>query len=358
MKYKWLMGVLTILVIGYLFLVMSQKRDVDHLYELKKISSNNLAAMFERVKAYRLELDGQLDRTLDINDTGIIGLRYSGITTTIGSIESKRTTANPNIAALVIELMVEAGLNKGDTIAVNLSGSFPGLNLAVIAASEAIGVKPYILSSIGASTYGANHLDLTYLDMERKLFEEGIIHEKSMAFSYGGAGDIGVDLDIDALETIRNRNGDKDFIYFEDLEDNIDYRMALYYKNNRDIDLFINVGGNMVSGGENDIDFGFKNGYIDPALKLNYSKSGLIGAFLQRGVGVVNLLDIKDLAIEHGLQIDPVPMPAISEETIFYTFKLSGILIMILLILSGGGIFYYGYIRRCEIKDKLKYIKS
>lgn len=353
-----LIGLIVVLVLGYGVLEQTKTIERDALYNVKVEASEHLQQLFERVKAYRIEIDGSIDESIDVNETGMIGPRFSSITTTLGALESKRTSANPNMAALVVHLISEAGVRRGDTIAVNMSGSFPALNLAVISAAEAMGLEAVLMSSIGASTYGANHEALTYLDMEQRLFEEGLISTRSIAFSNGGADDLGLDMDQAALDRIQKRHGDKTFIEIEDYEENIAYRMALYDCYGENVPLFINVGGNLVSGGDSDVGFGIDNGLINPNIKMNYSDHGLIGAFLERGVCVIHLLDIKDLALEYGISIDPVPLSAISDEDIYYSYRYNRTVLNILLLVGAGGFCLYGYIRKSEIDEALRQVRT
>ena len=60
------------------------------------------------------------------------------------------------MGALLVQMLTEAGVKSGDTIGAGFSGSFPTLNLAVLAAGEAMNVKVIYIASMGASTFGAN----------------------------------------------------------------------------------------------------------------------------------------------------------------------------------------------------------
>lgn len=46
----------------------------------------------------------------------MIGEEYTDITTTLGSIEAKRTAADPDMAALLVRMFSEAGLRSGDRV--------------------------------------------------------------------------------------------------------------------------------------------------------------------------------------------------------------------------------------------------
>lgn len=82
-------------------------------------------------------------------------------------------------------MLTQCGAEKGDTVAVNLSSSFPCLNLAVLCALDAMELKGIVINSVGASTYGANLPDFTYLDMEHFLVERQYLSNHSTFFLWG-----------------------------------------------------------------------------------------------------------------------------------------------------------------------------
>ena len=111
-------------------------------------------------------------------NTGMIGAEYTAITTTIGNIDSKKTSLDPNFAAVYIKMFDELGLKKDDEIVINMSGSFPMLNISCIIAAEEYGLKPFIMTSIGASSFGATNPAFTIFDMLQYLNEKQIISSK------------------------------------------------------------------------------------------------------------------------------------------------------------------------------------
>lgn len=90
----------------------------------------------------------------------LLGVEYTPITTTLGAEEAKRLAQNPNFAAVAVELLAKSGVEPGDKVAVNLSASFPALNVAVLAAVDALKAEPVIVSSVGASTWGLTVLTI------------------------------------------------------------------------------------------------------------------------------------------------------------------------------------------------------
>ena len=275
----------------------------------KLAASQKAAACYEAI--YRLKLDRglEMNETADINRTGMIGLEYSYITTTVGNLEAKRTSTNPNMAAVVVDMFTELGLAPGDKVAVNCSGSFPALNIAVMCAIEVMELDPCLISSFGASTHGANDPELTYLDMEHYLVGQGLLTHASDLFSIGGMEDVGKEMPRELVDTIVARLqgfGYKQF-YKENLLENVRERYRIY-RDRGDVKCFINVGGNDASFGDSNIMVHAEGGILTELSEKDNS-TGLVQLFLKDGIPVIHLLNIKTLAADYGLPIDPVPLP-------------------------------------------------
>ncbi len=278
----------------------------------------------------------------------LLGLDYSGITTTLGNERAKRTAVNPNFAAVVVDMLDQAGLKRGDPVALNLSGSFPTLNVAAIIAVEEMGLEPMIISSIGASTHGANRPGLTYLDMEDRLHSEGLISSRSLWVSPGGDGDMGTNMDQDLLLDIYHRLTDKGYQIFlaPDLDQNLNMRMD-HYQGSKAL---VNVGGNLISQGSSDLGHFWSYGLIQPTGMLNYTDNGLIGQFLSRDLPVVNMLQIMDIASTYGLAIDPEWIPPVGEGGVYQEVAYPRSRVFFLLLLFGMGVGIHGYQRRKQNK--------
>lgn len=314
---------LAILLLFSTFFIENKKTLVkDDYYEEKYRAAERMEAALEEVKSEKIRRGIEIDPSLDINETGIIGVEFNEITTTLGALESKRTSANPNFAAVLVDLLLEADLEEGDKVAMNLSSSFPALNIASIVACETLDLEPVIISSIGSSTWGGNNLDFTYLDMEDHLYKEGIIKHKSTAFSPGGAGDLGLDMDQEELEKIiaRLKSSDRELILEEDLQENITKRMEIYYSHGEEINGFINIGGNILSFGNTEDSTRTPAGLIrDQDYKLS-DKTGLVQEFYSRDIASIHLLNIKDLAHNYGLKVDPNTPFVLGEGDIYYNY--------------------------------------
>ena len=184
---------------------------------------------------------------------GLVGSPFSLITTDEGDLDSKLTTLDPNFSAVMVELMYQLGLKDGDTIAVLMTGSMPGANIAVLTACKALGVIPITITSVGASQWGANLVDFTWLDMESILFENGLISSRSIAASIGGRNDMGRLLSPSGRDLIMENINKHELplIRKERLADNIQHRMDLYgsIQSINKYDAIVNVGGGVASLG-------------------------------------------------------------------------------------------------------------
>lgn len=300
---------LVVLVLSVLILEWTKTVVPAPDYDQKLAASQKAADCYASIRQLKIQRGLERNPTADINDTGMIGLEYSFITTTIGNLEAKRTSTNPNMAAVIVDMFNELGLQPGDKIAINCSGSFPSLNIAVLCAAEVMDLDPYLISSFGASTHGANDPELTWMDMENHLYSNGLLSFRSDLFSIGGMEDVGKEMDKNLKDTIvsRVKGYGYDLFYNEDLLENIRQRYDIY-RQQGDVKCFINVGGNDASFGDSNI-MVHTDGGILTELSEKDDSTGLVQLFLKDGIPVIHLLNMKSLATEYGLPIDPVPVP-------------------------------------------------
>jgi poly-gamma-glutamate system protein len=246
------------------------------------------------------------DPATDPNRTGLIGLPFSPLTTTLGSLPSKRTGAQPAAAALMVRLLREAGVHPGDRVVLDSSGSFPGFAIATLVALKTLGAEPITLASIGASTYGANRPDFTLPDMLHVLVQRGLLPKGPLAVSPGGASDAGKDMDAAALEAAleRARSRGSQVLRPTDLAAGTAAKRALLGTPR----VLVSVGGNWTSAGPGESLQG-RTGLLKPAEFGPHGPSGtgLIQACLREGIPVIRILDVQDLCVRTGLPFDPIP---------------------------------------------------
>ncbi len=276
----------------------------------------------------------------EANPLGVLlGAEYSPITTTLGSLRAKRTTANPNFAALVVRLLRQAGVDSGDVVAMGFSGSFPGLCIAAITGAEAMGAHPLVISSVGASSWGANLPWLTWLDMERLLWEQGLIRTRSEAATIGAEADTGGGLSDEGRQLARDaiaRTG-VPLLEVRGLQESISARMQIYRSAGK-VRAFLNVGGNQADLGPYECSRSLR-----PGLVLHFrgaarrEKCGVAQRFLAQGVPVVHLLDVRQLCARYGLPYDPVRLPEVGEGQVYLHIRYRRVVVLSLLLTLTAG---------------------
>lgn len=300
-----------LMAFGFTAVLSSRAWESRAEYAYMLDAAKRTQAAFAAVKTERQRRGLSIQKADDLNETGLIGDYLTPVTTTLGNLEAKRTSVNPNAAALVVHLLFEAGVRPGDRIGVNCSGSFPALNLAVLCAMDAMELEGTVFSSVGASTYGANLEEFTYQDMEYDLFAKGYIQHRSAYVSWGGANDQGLEFSEEVKTAILARLAGQGYSFWEidDLEENIQARLDCY----EDVACFVNVGGNLVStGGGTAYDGGCG------LLRSGSDDQGLIGQYVTQDIPVLHLLNLKKLFPQYGLPVDPIPTPQPGEGTVYY----------------------------------------
>ncbi len=287
--------------------------------EAEKREAARLMAEGEKlIAAAKAERGVAIERADDPNGTGLIGARYTPITTTLGPLEVKRTSTNPAFAAVVVELLREAGVRRGDLVAAGFSGSFPALNLAVLSAAKAMGVTLEVISSATASTYGATDPAMTWLDMEAELARMGLFETRSIAASPGGYESSLTDTFFpgsrDLATQAITRNGIP-LLAAEGMSAAVAERMAAYLANarGRPIRAFVNVGGASYNLGSSEDMFKLRSGVVRDLPAVPDDTKGVISRMADRGLPVVSLLNVREMALRYGLPLDPVPLPAPGE---------------------------------------------
>ncbi|MBP2675850.1 MAG: hypothetical protein H6Q84_2690 [Deltaproteobacteria bacterium] len=289
----------------------------DPMRDEKNAAMDLMRRSAQAVKMEKLRLGVPIDRRFDTNDTGLIGVEYTDLTTTVGSLATKRTSVNPAFAAVVVDMLDRAGVRPGDRVAVSFSGSFPALNIAVLSAARVLDLRPVIISSVGSSTYGANQPDMTWLDMERVLAEAGLLPYRSIAASLGGivgeqGGLDGTGIDAGLRAILRNGIPPIEERGNSTLTADVRNRLALYDQalgGGRPA-AFINVGGSLTSVGDGLESHRIPAGLLKKVPAARNPERGIIFLMGERGVPVIHLLKIKSIAAQYGIPIDPSPLPA------------------------------------------------
>lgn len=307
----------------------------DQQVEAAELMSTAMDILFQARSARGINVS--LD--LDPNRTGLIGYDFTEITTTTGYLDSKRTATNPDFAALLVKFYHQAELKEQDYLAIGGSGSFPSLILASLCAAKVMDLNPILIYSVGASMYGANILDFTFVDMLQELRDEKLLPYEIAAISMGGFQDRTVGLygqDEEIITEILQKT-QAEFIYEENLAQSIAKRKeVISEKSGQDqIKAFVNVGGASANVGTTALTTKFPLGLIKNfSFESDSDEKGLVFEYGEMGIPIIHLLNIRGLAIRNGMPIDPVPLPRAGISDVYFEVKYLQWAVNLLLVLS------------------------
>jgi poly-gamma-glutamate system protein len=252
----------------------------------------------------------------------MIGNEYTPITTTLGDLPSKRTTTNPDFAAALVRLIASLDLPRGTPVMIVLSGSFVGANVATIAASEALGLRPVIVVSLSASMWGANDPSFNWLDVATALRERGIIRARTTVAVLGGEGAVGGGMEeasVALLRTSAAREGVPIVearplqALIEALLERVDTALG-----GARAGAVINVGGALIGLGSCRESYEFPPGLTHNPIPCSAGTPGLVMRLSERGIPSLHVLNMRRLALELGLPFDPVPLPTPGDNSKVY----------------------------------------
>jgi poly-gamma-glutamate system protein len=316
--------ILLLFSISLVFFVLAKILPHRAVKEQKKIMVRASEIMKEAVTALKtnlIETGIGIVKDFDINQTGLIGVEFSPITTTVGNLKAKRTTTNPNTAALVVHLLQKAGVKKGNTVAVGASGSFPALIVAVLSAAKAMDIDPQIICSLGASQWGANRQEFHFLKMLECLGAAGIFNFRPAAVSLGGERDIGEGMSDEARTLLIGdiEESGLPFIQESNLSANVQTKMQIYEESagEKGIECFVNIGGSWSNMGIDSEILNLKPGLAKIRKIPPPEERGLVFEMAAREIPVIHLLYIKGLVEHYGLPWDPQPLPEAGKGLIY-----------------------------------------
>ena len=293
--------------------------------------------MKEAVKAVRDCRESRgigIDPAKDINFSGLIGLETSPITTSLGNLEAKRTTVNPNFAGLITLLLHQAGVRRGDTVAIGASSSFPALIIASLCAVQALELRGFLICSLGASQWGANYPDFSWLDILACLDRSHLLSAGHVGLSLGGDGDAGKDMTPEgrALLLRLGQETGLPFLSEPNLEKNVRERLRIFEAAAGDarIRAFINIGGGYANMGTDSEILKVGPGLAEFSEIPPPERRGVIFEMAARRIPVIHLLYVKGLCDHYGLPWDPSPLPEPGQGALFEKKEVDSLSFLIL----------------------------
>ncbi len=348
LRHPWrrLLPLAVLLLASAIGLGLLQRANRSPVFEHQVRAAQRMTKAYGVLNSHLRALGFQLDRESDPNETGIIGVQFSEITTTVGYLPAKRTSANPDFAAYLVRMVSEHATPGNGPVVIALSGSFPALGLAAIIACEELMHEVVVLSSVGSSSFGANRPELTWLDMEDVFAESSVILTRTYLASLGGGGDIGQfpfeEGRILALAALERAGVPA--LMEDSAQDQVAAKAALLERLGPQ--MLINIGGNEAHVGP--------SGHLLPpglvtAPPADPDQLGVTGWFLARQLPVVHLLRIEELALRHGIAIDPVPLPPPGRSAVYYEHTLPLWPSVLLLGLAAAYVVVLVLLRRREV---------
>jgi len=306
------LGVWSALFLVFLILAPERRGGED---EDAALAVRLMSRSIEAIRAGRTAAGVPIDPRTDLNRTGLVGVENSSITTSLGRLEAKRTAANPQFAAAIVRMLREAGVRRGDAVALSASSSFPGLIVAALCAAQAMDLRILPILSLGASNWGGNDPRWTGLETIACLNRGGVLDVPLLAASVGGEGDAGGDMTAEGRNYLKQKILKAGILLIEEktLADDVRARMGLFERaaGGTAFKAFINVGGSWVNMGVDPEVLKLKPGF-NPAARVFVPPAGRRGTIQEmafRGIPVIHLLYVKGLAERYGLPWDPFPFP-------------------------------------------------
>lgn len=299
-KKLWVIFLFLLFITISIQLLKSNNNEIDE----GELAAERLAAQwFEIIDKTKIEKNISYKQWENIKYGALLGKDFSATTTTLGSLEAKQTALNPKFSGLIYRWLKENNIDSTKCVGVIISGSFPSLAISTLAAIHIIKAKSIVISSIGASTYGANDPNATWLDYESWLMAKTSISISSEITTIGGENDVGdgmLDEGIEELKLAAERNS-KNLYYPASLLESIETKTQFLL--DKKISLLVNIGGNQAAIGSCSHSPILPNGVWKNYSVCNHLDRGILSRIYEKGITVIHLLNIRDLAVKHELPI-------------------------------------------------------
>ena len=315
----YLLLALAVGVAGFSGMWLGRHKALTPYADVQKAAAERMqaaeAALLEVVLAEDIFIED-----IDLNATGLIGPEFTPLTTTPGLEDAKRTALDPNMAALMVKYFKGAGLEAGDRVAIGTSGSFPGLVIATLCAGTEMGLDLDVIASFGSSMYGATRVEFNICRIMSIMRDAGFVEYDLLAVSPGGNNDYGESaLWADSRDIIAGLAAEQgvEYIDYNDIEKSIARRLEIFGTD--DVKCFVNIGGASANSGTSAYTLDFPNGLVtDPPRIPTTPNRGLMYEYAARGIPVINMLNVREMATDNGVAYDAVPLSQPGEGDVYY----------------------------------------
>ncbi|NLL35956.1 MAG: poly-gamma-glutamate system protein [Fretibacterium sp.] len=250
------------------------------------------------------------DVVADPYRSGFIGVEWSAVTTTLGSLAAKRCATDPLWAVRLLRWFDELGLSAGDRIVVLASSSFPGLLYSVLAAAEERGLNIELTVSLGSSTWGANRPGALWPELAAILRRGGFLRflrTRPLFYTLGGEEEAGHGMPEEgrALLSEAARADGVELFQNKTLSDVIERKMRLVEGRTPPTRLVVSLGGSEGNMGTDPEVLTLPPGLLLPDERIaEKAGNGALGLSLREGYPVLHLLNLRLLADAEGIAWD------------------------------------------------------
>uniref|UniRef100_A0A7C4GE53 Poly-gamma-glutamate system protein n=1 Tax=candidate division WOR-3 bacterium TaxID=2052148 RepID=A0A7C4GE53_UNCW3 len=329
---RWVLTALAVLSVLAFWLESRTQRPRQARWFDEKLASAQLSARaLTALGQLRARLGIPIDTVNDPNRTGLIGTQFSLVTHGRADLSDALTTTNPNFSAALVEMLKRAGVRRGDSVAVDWDGTFPALNVQVLATCQVLGLEPVIVTTMSSGMWGADLPGMLWLDSEQELRRAGLWRFRSRLATLGGATDDGAGLSPEGRGLLANaaESAGVELFVPTTMTEAVARREELYGRSR----VLVVVGRPAVA-------------FADPTLRVRsgllrrslprMGKEGLVPRALGRGMRVVYLSDPTQVAAQFRLPIAPEPLPEPGRGRLFFERRHSvGLAVLLLAVLLG-----------------------
>lgn len=294
-------------------------------YETKLLAAEKMNEALSALSDRNLAGGETIETYGDPRIDAIIGQQFSTITTDIGSFEAKLSGANPNLAAVAVELLISAGVSKGDRVAIAMTGSNPGVNLAVLSACTAMNIEAYTITALGATWWGANDPRNTWVDMQKYLIDRKILSSVIVAVSRGGIDDNALGLSSSGKAELADAATRTNSKLLESSSASL--AGVLWWSTlkkasaTQKYSAYINIGEGIASLGHPENGMLLANGLHKQLPSRNWPGRGAIHLASQEGVQVLQIFDVVKLSNDFGLGSPKVLLSDPGQGDVFTTVR-------------------------------------